>query len=141
MGIKSNLRNLLRASIKNNYTEDINLSNINISKKHNIYTTDIAITIAQKLKKDPRLVAEKIAKNLYDNKVIDKITIDNIGIIEITLQKSYLLEFINDIINEKSNYGRSNLGNAINISIECLEIDNISTLTPKNVCQAIYSDN
>lgn len=141
MGIKSNLRNLLRASIKNNYTEDINLSNINISKKHNIYTTDIAITIAQKLKKDPRLVAEKIAKNLYDNKVIDKITIDNIGIIEITLQKSYLLEFINDIINEKSNYGRSNLGNAINISIECLEIDDISTLTSKNVCQAIYSDN
>ena len=61
MGIKSNLRNLLRASIKNNYTEDIKLSNINISKKHNIYTTDIAITIAQKLKKDPRLVAEKIA--------------------------------------------------------------------------------
>lgn len=141
MGIKSTLKNLLEVSIKNNYYKDINLSNINISKKNNIYTTNVAITIAQEQKKDPLLVAKKIVESLYNNEVIEKTIIDNTGIIELIPKQKYLSEFIKNIINEKSNYGKNNLGKSININIGCLEINDFYSLSTRNICQAIYSDN
>ena len=114
MNIKDNLKDLLKKAITNlGVDEDIDIIvEIPKNKTHGDYATNIAMVLSKKLKDNPMNIAEKL-KNLLNDELIETITIMPPGFINFNLNKDYLFKNINTILEEKNNYGKTNIGNNI----------------------------
>jgi arginyl-tRNA synthetase len=88
-------------------------------KANGDYSTNMAMQLARVAKKAPRMIAEEIVKNFDQSKAsIEKIDIAGPGFINFYMDNAYLTELIPTILNEGSNYGRSNVGNGEKINVE-----------------------
>ncbi|WP_339148097.1 MULTISPECIES: arginine--tRNA ligase [unclassified Sutcliffiella] len=88
-------------------------------KANGDYSTNMAMQLARVSKKAPRMIAEEIVKNFDQSKAsIEKIDIAGPGFINFYMDNAYLTELIPTILNEGSNYGRSNVGNGEKINVE-----------------------
>lgn len=142
MRIKEKLQHIIKNSLINlNIEKKLNEIIIESSQTNGSdYYTNIAITLSKDLHKKPEHIAEMLKKELKDE-IIEKIEITYPGIINIYLNKKYLLNGISDIINKNINYGKSNIGEARKINIDFVKLDFTKNLTKENLFNAIYSDN
>ena len=116
------MKNLLIDEIKKALEKlEISGVDVEISKpaqaENGDFSSNIAMKLAKSLRKNPMEIADMIAKNI-DNENIKSIEIKAPGFINFFVSKEYLLENINKVLEEKENYGRSNIGNGKKINIE-----------------------
>ncbi|MCM3548020.1 arginyl-tRNA synthetase [Niallia circulans] len=88
-------------------------------KAHGDFATNIAMQLARIAKKAPRAIAEELVAN-FDRKQagIEKIEIAGPGFINFFLDNGYLRELIPQVLEEKDDYGRSDVGQGEKVLIE-----------------------
>ena len=143
MSIKKELQEIIKNSLKKSNI-DVNLSDIVIEipkqKENGDYSTNIALTLTKKLKKSPITIAEEIIKNIKD-KNISQIEIAKPGFINIFLKKERYYHELNKILEEKKEYGKSNIGNNIKVNIEYVSANPTGYLHIGHGRGATYGDN
>lgn len=85
---------------------------------HGDYATNLAMMLAKPCKQSPRQVAEMIVNQLKDHDEINKIEIAGPGFINFFVNQTSLNSIIATILDQKSAYGRSQLGNNQKILVE-----------------------
>ena len=87
------------------------------SEKFGDFSTNVAILIATKEKKDPKKVAEKIVKS-FDCKDIEKVEIAGKGFINFFLKEKSHLKILKEILATGANYAKSDIGKGKKVLIE-----------------------
>jgi arginyl-tRNA synthetase len=108
--ITEELFNIIRAAVKKISGSDLNFK-LDIPKNKNFgdYSTNAAHIIAKQIKKTPKEAAEIIINNFeYDKNLIDKIEIAGNGFINFFISDSFYYDIINEIIELKENFGKTN---------------------------------
>jgi arginyl-tRNA synthetase len=83
------------------------------------FATSVALSFAKELKSNPRTIAEKIVNNLkYDPELIEKISIDGPGFINIKLTKKFFVTELERILNEGEIYGKLEKGAGKRVNVE-----------------------
>ena len=80
--------------------------------------TPVAMTLAQQLKKPPRKIAEDIVSSFQDMSMFERIDIAGPGFINFTLSKDYIVSEIRNLLEQKKDYLRVNIGKGRKIQIE-----------------------
>lgn len=84
--------------------------NVPNNKEQGDYSTNLAMRLSRKLKKNPKIIAEEIKQELdkiVDKTIIGDIKVEGPGFINFYFTTNYLAKIINKILDEKDNYGRS----------------------------------
>jgi len=89
-------------------------------KSHGDYSTNIAMVIAQIIKKDPTEIGENIRFQLLGTKseLFEKIEVAKPGFINFFLPKEFFIEEIKRIIKEKDRYGSGRAGNGKTVVVD-----------------------
>ncbi len=145
MSIKKELQNIIKKSLTESFKDlEINTSSIVIetpkSESNGDYATNIAMSLASKLKQSPLDIANKIVENIYDDG-IEKAVAAPPGFINIYLKKKRLFNELNKIIKENKNYGKSTIGESKKINIEYVSANPTGTLHIGHGRGATYGDN
>ncbi|MCX7833280.1 MAG: arginine--tRNA ligase [Ignavibacteria bacterium] len=83
------------------------------------FSTNVALILSKSLKQAPKKIAEEIIKNLeYDSEYIEKIEIAGGGFINFFATDKFFLRSINEILEKKSEFGKSNLYKGKTANIE-----------------------
>ena len=98
------------------------------------------MTLTKKLKKSPITIAEEIISNIKD-KNISQIEIAKPGFINIFLKNERYYHELNKILEEKKEYGKSNIGNNIKVNIEYVSANPTGYLHIGHGRGATYGDN
>lgn len=130
----------IKKSLKNLNVEEVE---IEVSKpalpENGDFSSNIAMKLARVLKKNPMEIAQDIVKNISSDK-ITKVEIKNPGFINFFVTKDYLLENINKVLEEKENYGSSNIGAGKKINIEFVSANPTGILHLGNARGGAYGD-
>ena len=65
---------------------------------HGDYSTNVAMTLAKEVNKNPKELAQEIIDNLKEDKLIEKIEVAGNGFINFYLSKEFFAENLNEII-------------------------------------------
>jgi len=88
-------------------------------KVHGDYATTVAMVLTKKLKKNPRLIAETIVKNMdISGTYIESVEIAGPGYINFRLKREWLYDLLKIIEREKEDYGKSDIGKGVKIQVE-----------------------
>ena len=142
MSIKKEIQEILKKTLTElqiDYEQEIEVS-IPKDKNHGDYSTNIALSLAKSLKDNPINIANKI-KNKIQSEIISKIEVLPPGFINIFISEEYLLESINTIIKENTNYGKSDLGQGKKVNIEFVSANPTGNLHLGHGRGATYGDN
>ncbi len=139
--MKELLKELIIKSLnKCNINEDVNIM-IEIPSNHENgdYSSNIALQLTKKLHDNPKNIAIKIKDNI-ESEYIDKIDIAGPGFLNFYLKNDYLYENINKVIEEKDNYGASNIGNNVKYNVEYVSANPTGFLHIGHARGASYGD-
>ena len=110
--MKEEIKKLIKVALKNlGINEEISFSVEHPEDfKNGDYSTNVAMVCAKKLGMNPKELAEKIVEELNKNKIpqIEKIEIAGRGFINFYLSREFFTESVENILNEKENWGRNN---------------------------------
>lgn len=114
---------LVAAIQKGELVEDTSALNIHLetprNKENGDYATNIAMQLTKLAKKPPRAIAEAILENLDTNGTdIEKIEIAGPGFMNITLRKAYLAEVVTTVLEQGTEYGRTESGKGEKVQVE-----------------------
>ncbi|OCA88811.1 arginine--tRNA ligase [Pseudobacillus wudalianchiensis] len=88
-------------------------------KVHGDYSTNMAMQLARVAKKAPRAIAEEMIANFDPSKAsIEKIEIAGPGFINFYMNNAYLTDLIPVVLEEGTDYGKTNTGNNEKIQVE-----------------------
>lgn len=142
MDTKEKLYKIIDKALKLSNIEKVNyIIEIPNDKKNGDFSTNVAMELTKVLKRNPRIIAEELVTNIEKGNIIDRIDIAGPGFINFYLNKKYLLNSINEIINLDSNYGRSNIGNNEKVNIEYVSANPTGILHVGTARGAAYGDN
>lgn len=108
-------------------------------KKNGDYSTNIAMKLAGKLRKNPMDIAEQI-KNAIDMSSLKNIEAVRPGFINFYVEKNYLIDNINTINEKKYEYGKSNEGNNKKVNIEFVSANPTGIMHLGNARGGAYGD-
>lgn len=142
MSIKNELRSIINVAIENSGYSNIDFI---VEEPNNIengdYSTNVAMEMCKVLKGNPRDIAGVIVANIIDNNIIKSIEVKGPGFINFYLKEEYLLSKINEIIREKDDYGKSDIGNNKRVNIEYVSANPTGLLHVGTARGASYGDN
>ena len=117
---KVRLTELLREVVGRKFPEEAGQLKIEYPKdeSHGDYAVNIAMQVANKLKVNPRDVADELIKAIEKPDYIDKMEIAGPGFINFYLSEDALEQNINKILKEKDDYGESRVGNKKTVIVE-----------------------
>ena len=142
MNLKEELTKIIDKSLRENNIENVKyIIEVPNDKKNGDFSTNVAMETTKILKKNPRIIAEELVAKMDKKNIIDRIEIAGPGFINFYLNKSYLLNGINEIIKLDNNYGRSNIGNNKKIDIEYVSANPTGILHVGTARGAAYGDN
>lgn len=101
-------------------------------KSHGDYSTNIAMVLAGKEKKNPRELAEKLIEKIKSNKMFSKVEIAGPGFINFFISPEYLQKEVAKILKEKERYGSSKAGKGQKINVEFISANPTGPLTLGN---------
>jgi arginyl-tRNA synthetase len=118
--MNKNVINIIGKFLKSNNIKDISIIEMKVPKQKEFgdLTTNIAMKISKDLKKPPATIAKELVAILEKDKSIKKAEIKGPGFINIYLNEENKYDIINTIINQKDNYGRSDIGKGKRINLE-----------------------
>ncbi len=141
MRIKEKLQHIIKNTLVvmdiDKKISEINIENL---KNDDIYTTNIAISLAKDLHKKPVEIAEELKLKIQDE-MIEKVEVVYPGMLNIIISKNYLLSGISTIISENINFGKSNIGKGRKLNIEFLCLRPTNDLSEEEIFNVIYGDN
>jgi len=81
-------------------------------KNHGDYSTNIVMSIAKTLKKNPLEIAEKLKYKIQDTKykIFERVEVAGPGFINFFLSKKYLQKQVGEILKEGDKFGQLNIG-------------------------------
>ncbi len=109
-------------------------------KKNGDYSSNIALLLAKELHQNPTELANLIKEKVNDN-IVEKVEVVKPGFINFFISKDYLFEKLNNIIEKKSNYGKTTYGNKKKINIEFVSANPTGILHMGHGRGATYGDN
>ena len=122
MEIKHKIQNLIQEILKNLKIEDVIFSIEHPDDfKNGDYSTNVAMVCAKALKTNPKKLAEKIVAELSARQglaEIKKIEVAGPGFINFYLSREFFTESIENILNEKENWGKNKKGNNKKVIVE-----------------------
>ncbi len=124
------------------YLKDVNLifSIPNISA-HGDLSTNAAMLLTKKLKRNPKEIASEIINNLkYDEAKISKIEIAGPGFINFHFTPLFVSEIVKEIINEKEDFGKSEKYSGKKAMVEFVSANPTGPLTVGHGRNAVYGD-
>src|SRR5699024_7629125 len=86
-------------------------------------------------------IANTIIKNIDNNNIIKKVEAIAPGFINFYIDEDYLLEKLNEILDKKNNYGKSNYGQNKKINLEYVSANPTGLLHIGHCRGATYGDN
>jgi len=86
-------------------------------KSHGDYASNLAMVMAGRLGENPRRLAESLIDNL-DLEILEKVEVAGPGFINLTLNKSWLVEALDKILEAGRDYGRTNQGKGQRVQLE-----------------------
>ena len=105
------------------------------------YASNVAMQLTRIMKKNPRLIAQEILdkfnKDICD---IEKIEIAGPGFINFFIKSTSFASLINEIINEKDNYGKQNYGQNKKYDVEFVSANPTGDLHLGHAWQAALGD-
>ncbi len=141
--MKDYIKNLFtKAEEELNYLKDIEIQlNVPQEVTHGDYSTNVAMLLTKKLRKNPREIANEIINNLnIDNSIISKIEIAGPGFINFFFHPSFVNQIIKDINKEKINFGKSDKFNGIKANVEFVSANPTGPLTVGHGRNAVLGD-
>lgn len=110
-------------------------------KSHGDYSTNVAMLLSKKLKRNPKEIAEEIISNFdYDKSIIEKIEIAGPGFINFFFTKNYLPSIVKYILNEKDDYGKSKKYSGKKALVEFISANPTGPLTVGHGRNAVIGD-
>ena len=83
------------------------------------YATSVALILSKELRKNPREIANSIVEKLnFDNKLVEKVTIDGPGFINIKFTSYFYGQELERIYQLGDEFGKSNLGKGLRANVE-----------------------
>lgn len=141
MSIKNELEIIVKNTInKLEIDEEVTIE-IPKNKDNGDYSTNIALKLTKKLKQNPMEIANTIIKNIDNNNIIKKVEAIAPGFINFYIDENYLLEKLNEILDKKNNYGKSNYGQNKKINLEYVSANPTGLLHIGHCRGATYGDN
>ncbi len=136
------LKNILSKFLSKKNIENIQ---INLEKPKNKdfgdYSTNLALQLAGILKSNPKKIAEEIISSIkYDSKIVKKVNIAGPGFINFFIAETSLYGNLHQIIKQKENYGKSNIGKNKKIQVEFISANPTGPLTIGHGRQAVLGD-
>ncbi len=141
--MKEYLENLFnRASKKLDYLNEINLQfSVPQQKNHGDFSTNAALMLSKKLKKNPREVAGEIIDNLEaENSVIEKIEIAGPGFINFYFTPEYIAGIVSQILEKGESFGKSNKFKGKKAIVEFVSANPTGPLTVGHGRNAVIGD-
>ena len=141
-----NIKEILKETIKESLQQlEINtdkeiLIEVPKNKEFGDYSSNIALLLSKELKQNPFDIANNIKEHII-NENITKVEVVRPGFINFYVNKKYLFDNINKILEEKENYGKSNYGNNKKINLEYVSANPTGTLHIGHGRGAAYGDN
>lgn len=145
MDIKQYVKNEIESSLRKTYPDmDFDL-NVQIEypkdKNHGDFSTNTALTLTKKLKKNPRHIAAEIKDNITDEKsLFHNIEIAGPGFINFYISSSYYTNLIKEILRKQDSYGKNDIGSGKKIQVEFVSSNPTGPLHVGHGRQAILGD-
>lgn len=143
MDIKEKIKDSIVIALSNINIE-MNKENITIEipkdRKFGDFSSNIALQLSKELQKNPREIAESIIIGIKDDN-IDKIEIAGAGFINFYMNSNYLFDNLNEILKNKENYGKNDLGVGKKINVEYVSANPTGILHLGTARGASYGDN
>lgn len=141
--MKEYLLNLfLKASEKIPELKEITLQfDIPKSEEHGDLSSNAAMLLSKKLRKNPREIAQLIISSLdIDNQAITKVEIAGPGFINFFFNPVFFSNIINEIVKEQDNFGRSNKFKGNKANVEFVSANPTGPLTVGHGRNAVVGD-
>lgn len=139
--MKENLGNSIKEALVKlgiSYEKDIKVE-VPKNKENGDFSSNIALELCKELKKNPMEIAESL-QNTIANKSVLKIEIARPGFLNFFVNRNYLIENINRVIELGENYGSSNIGNGKRVNIEFVSANPTGILHLGNARGGAYGD-
>ena len=139
--MKEKIKEILLQSLKENnieYEEDIIIENPN-KKDNGDYSTNLALRLTKILHKNPLEIAQSITDKINSD-LFTKVEIAKPGFINFYMDKKYLLDNINTVLELQENYGRNNIGNHKRYNLEFVSANPTGILHLGNARGGAYGD-
>ncbi|MDP4197498.1 MAG: arginine--tRNA ligase, partial [Bacteroidota bacterium] len=115
--------------------------NVPNNPEHGDFSTNLAMLLTKQLKRNPREIAKEIIEALdVDPNVISKVEIAGPGFINFYFNPVFVTGIVNDIIKEKSNYGRSEKYKGKKAIVEFVSANPTGPLTVGHGRNAVFGD-
>ena len=114
----------MRQKIREIIAKTINDDSINFSveipkdEKFGDYSTNVAMILTKKLKKNPRDIANDIIEKIKDNEIFDKIDVAGPGFINFFIRKEAWINLFDEIYRKGEDFYKLNIGNGKKVLIE-----------------------
>ncbi len=117
--MKEQLKELLKqqmSTLSIDYPNDLVIEKCK-DKNNGDYASNLAMKLASVLKKNPLEIANMLTRDIHDEKIL-KIEVKAPGFINFFVTRDYLLENIDEVLEKKENYGKSNVGEHRKVNLE-----------------------
>jgi len=147
--IKQEIKNLIQKSIDKLQKKgfiDFDITEIKIEypekKIHGDYSTNVAMIIARKTKKDPMEIAELLTENFKDkiSSLFERIKIVKPGFINFFISEKYLQEQVDKILKQKDKFGQLDIGKNKKVQVEFISANPTGPLTVGNARGGPFGD-
>ncbi|HEX2868851.1 MAG TPA: arginine--tRNA ligase [Ignavibacteriales bacterium] len=109
--------------------------------KHGDFSTNIAMLLTKKLKRNPKEIAGEIISNLvYDKNIIEKIEIAGPGFINFYFSPEYVTRIVSEAVEKKDSFGRSDKYAGKKAMVEFVSANPTGPLTVGHGRNAVYGD-
>jgi len=131
-----------QAADKLEYLKNIELIlEVPSNEDHGDFSTNAAMMLTKKLKRNPREIANEIIENLeYDESIIPKVEIAGPGFINFYFASDYVSKFVNQIINAGDSFGKSNKFEGKRANVEFVSANPTGPLTVGHGRNAVAGD-
>ena len=145
--------NILRDKILNSVNElveekkiqqPINMDNVVVErpkKQHQgDYSTNVAMVLAKALSFNPRDIGELIKAKLGDGEIIDSVSLDGPGFLNIKIHFKFWDSLILEIMSNGNHYGRDSFGGGRKVNLEFVSANPTGPLHLGHVRGAVFGD-
>ena len=118
--MKKYLLETIKNALKDLGLKDIPTIEIEVPRKDSMgdLATPMAMSLAARLKKPPRKIAEELVGSIRDKTLFEKIEIAGPGFINFTFSKRYLYSELKKILEQKGTFLREDIGKGKKVQIE-----------------------
>ncbi len=130
------------AKDKLDFLNDVDVSfSMPNNSAHGDFSTNAAMLLTRKLKKNPREISEQIINNLsYDSDVLENISIAGPGFINFKFTQKFVAKIVAEVNREKENFGKSNKYNGKKAIVEFVSANPTGPLTVGHGRNAVVGD-